>query len=75
MIAADVEGMDNLTVLYLNNNGIKDMGSSLKALTSLTLLDVSSNQLTKVTASSLKIVVLEQRKSVCIHCPELPPGP
>lgn len=49
MIAADVEGMDNLTVLYLNNNGIKDMGSSLKALTSLTLLDVSSNQLTKVT--------------------------
>lgn len=49
VIAADVEGMVNLTVLYLNNNGIKDMGSSLKALTSLTLLDVSSNQLTKVT--------------------------
>lgn len=49
MIAADVEGMDNLTVLYLNDNAIKDMGSSLKALTSLTLLDASSNQLTKVT--------------------------
>lgn len=49
VIAADVEGMDNLTVLYLNDNAIKDIGSSLKALTSLTLLDVSSNQLTKVT--------------------------
>lgn len=51
MIAADVEGMDNLTVLYLNHNAIKDVGSSLKALTSLTLLDISSNQLTKVTVS------------------------
>ncbi|XP_037648587.1 fibromodulin a [Sebastes umbrosus] len=45
---ADVEGMDNLTILYLHDNAVTDMGTSLKALQSLTLLDISSNKLTKV---------------------------
>ncbi|XP_029989334.1 fibromodulin a [Sphaeramia orbicularis] len=44
----DVEGMDNLTILYLHDNAITDMGASLKALVSLTLLDISGNKLTKV---------------------------
>lgn len=42
------EGMVNLTILLLNHNAIQDMGSSLKGLKSLTLLDVSRNQLKKV---------------------------
>ncbi|CAJ1051704.1 fibromodulin-like [Xyrichtys novacula] len=46
--AVDVEGMDNLTVLYLHDNAVTDMGTSLKALKSLTLLDISGNKLTKV---------------------------
>ncbi|TDH14148.1 hypothetical protein EPR50_G00041400 [Perca flavescens] len=46
--AADLEGMDNLTILYLHDNAVTDMGTSLKALKSLTLLDISSNKLTKV---------------------------
>ncbi|AWP03062.1 putative fibromodulin-like [Scophthalmus maximus] len=45
---ADLEGMDNLTILYLHDNAVTDMSTSLKALTSLTLLDISSNKLTKV---------------------------
>ncbi|XP_041816082.1 fibromodulin a [Chelmon rostratus] len=45
---ADLEGMDNLTILYLHDNALTDMGTSLKALTSLTLLDISGNKLTKV---------------------------
>ncbi|KAM8867391.1 fibromodulin a isoform 1-T1 [Synchiropus picturatus] len=45
---ADLEGMDNLTVLYIHDNAITDMSASLKALTSLTLLDISNNKLTKV---------------------------
>ncbi|XP_072239277.1 fibromodulin a [Leuresthes tenuis] len=44
----DLEGMDNLTILYLHDNAVSDMGTSLKALKSLTLLDISSNKLTKV---------------------------
>ncbi|XP_026202359.1 fibromodulin a [Anabas testudineus] len=45
---ADLEGMDNLTVLYLHDNAVTDMSTSLKSLKSLTLLDISSNKLTKV---------------------------
>ncbi|XP_047437756.1 fibromodulin a isoform X1 [Mugil cephalus] len=45
---AELEGMDNLTILYLHDNAISDIGSSLKALKSLTLLDISGNKLTKI---------------------------
>lgn len=45
---ADLEGMVNLTILYIHDNTVKDMGTSLAALKSLTLLDISSNKLTKV---------------------------
>ncbi|XP_029947752.1 fibromodulin a [Salarias fasciatus] len=45
---ADLEGMDNLTILYLHDNALTDIGSSLKPLKSLTLLDISGNKLTKV---------------------------
>ncbi|XP_042262948.1 fibromodulin a [Thunnus albacares] len=45
---ADLEGMDNLTILYLHDNAVTDMGTSLRALISLTLLDISGNKLTKV---------------------------
>uniref|UniRef100_A0A665VXN4 Fibromodulin n=1 Tax=Echeneis naucrates TaxID=173247 RepID=A0A665VXN4_ECHNA len=45
---ADLEGMDNLTILYLHDNAVTDMSTSLKALKSLTLLDLSGNKLTKV---------------------------
>ncbi|XP_077385935.1 fibromodulin a [Festucalex cinctus] len=45
---SDLQGMDNLTILHLHDNAITDMGASLKSLTSLTLLDVSANKLTKV---------------------------
>lgn len=38
------EGMENLTTLLLNHNAIQDMGSTLKGLKSLTLLDLSRNQ-------------------------------
>ncbi|KAE8298752.1 Fibromodulin [Larimichthys crocea] len=48
---ADLEGMANLTILYLNDNAVTDMGSSLRALKSLTLLDISGNKLTKVPES------------------------
>ncbi|XP_026162135.1 fibromodulin a [Mastacembelus armatus] len=44
----DLEGMDNLTILYLHDNAVTDMSSSLQSLKSLTLLDISSNKLTKV---------------------------
>ncbi|KAM4612849.1 fibromodulin a [Polymixia lowei] len=46
--AADLDGMDNLTILYLHDNAVTDIGTSLKGLKSLTLLDVSGNKLTKV---------------------------
>lgn len=42
------EGMENLTTLLLNHNAIQDLGSTLKGLKSLTLLDVSRNQLKKI---------------------------
>ncbi|XP_028853354.1 fibromodulin a [Denticeps clupeoides] len=45
------EGMSNLTVLLLHNNAIQDVGGALAGLRSLTLLDVSSNQLQKVPES------------------------
>ncbi|XP_075966946.1 fibromodulin a [Anarhichas minor] len=45
---ADLEGMDNLTILYLHDNAVTDMGTSLTALKSLTLLEISGNKLTKV---------------------------
>lgn len=51
---ADLDGMDNLTILYLHNNAVKDLGSSLKSLRSLALLDISGNQLKNVTVSIFK---------------------
>jgi len=45
---ADLEGMDNLTILYLHDNAVSDVGASLKDLKSLTLLDISNNKLKKV---------------------------
>lgn len=45
---AALEGMDNLTILYLHDNAVTDMSSSLKGLKSLTLLDISGNKLKKV---------------------------
>ncbi|XP_056294552.1 fibromodulin a [Pseudoliparis swirei] len=45
---ADLEGMDNLTILYLHDNAVTDMGKSLNTLKSLTLLEISGNKLTKV---------------------------
>ncbi|KAJ8260397.1 hypothetical protein GJAV_G00181650 [Gymnothorax javanicus] len=45
------EGMSNLSVLLLNDNSIKEVGGALKGLESLTLLDVSHNQLKKVPES------------------------
>ncbi|XP_056157769.1 LOW QUALITY PROTEIN: fibromodulin a [Lampris incognitus] len=47
-IDKDLDGMANLTVLYLHENALTDIGTSLKGLKSLTLLDVSSNKLNKV---------------------------
>ncbi|XP_062401256.1 fibromodulin a [Sardina pilchardus] len=44
-------GMDNLTILLLNDNAIQDVGAALKGLNSLTLLDASGNQLKKVPES------------------------
>lgn len=40
--------MDNLTILYLHDNALTEMGMSLRGLNSLTLLDVSGNKLKKV---------------------------
>ncbi|KAF7208466.1 fibromodulin a [Nothobranchius furzeri] len=45
---AELDGMDNLTILHLQDNAITDMTTSLKTLKSLTLLDISGNKLTKV---------------------------
>lgn len=45
---AELEGMDNLTVLYLQDNALTDMGNSMKGLKSLMLLDISGNKLKKV---------------------------
>uniref|UniRef100_A0A8C9XPK1 Fibromodulin n=1 Tax=Sander lucioperca TaxID=283035 RepID=A0A8C9XPK1_SANLU len=59
MYSADLEGMDNLTILYLHDNAVTDMGTSLKALKSLTLLDISSNKLTKALPENLHQLYLE----------------
>ncbi|XP_012730377.2 fibromodulin a [Fundulus heteroclitus] len=48
VIPTDLEGMDNLTILHLHDNAVADFGTSLKALKSLTLLDISNNKLMKV---------------------------
>ncbi|XP_063070844.1 fibromodulin a isoform X2 [Engraulis encrasicolus] len=45
------EGMENLTMLLLHDNAIQDVGAALKSLSSLLLLDVSSNKLKKVPES------------------------
>ncbi|XP_029007477.1 fibromodulin a [Betta splendens] len=45
---AELEGMDNLTILYLHDNAVTDMSTSLKGLKSLTLLDISNNKLKKI---------------------------
>ncbi|NP_001025243.1 fibromodulin a precursor [Danio rerio] len=45
------EGMENLTILLLHHNSLQDIGVGLKGLKSLTLLDVSRNQLKKVPES------------------------
>lgn len=52
--------MDNLTILYLHDNAVTDISTSLKALKSLTLLDISGNKLTKV------IVCIWVFENVCI---------
>ncbi|XP_068171999.1 fibromodulin a [Antennarius striatus] len=44
----DLEGMDDLTMLYLHDNAVSDLGRSLAPLKSLTMLDLSSNKLTKI---------------------------
>uniref|UniRef100_A0A8C2XKA5 Fibromodulin n=1 Tax=Cyclopterus lumpus TaxID=8103 RepID=A0A8C2XKA5_CYCLU len=56
---ADLEGMDNLTILYLHDNAVTDMGTSLKALKSLTLLEISGNKLTKALPEHLHQLYLE----------------
>lgn len=52
--------MDNLSLLYLHDNAIADVGTSLKALKSLTMLDISSNKLTKVITSLQMFHLLER---------------
>ncbi|XP_043932878.1 fibromodulin [Protopterus annectens] len=48
-IPADgLEGLDNLTALYLNDNQLKDVGGALRGLSSLALLDLSNNKLKKL---------------------------
>ncbi|KAJ8377495.1 hypothetical protein AAFF_G00259630 [Aldrovandia affinis] len=42
------QGMDELAVLQLHDNNLQEVGGALKALPSLTLLDVSGNRLRKV---------------------------
>ncbi|XP_067387778.1 fibromodulin [Emydura macquarii macquarii] len=43
-----LEGLENLTALYLSHNQIQDVGTSLKGLKSLILVDLSYNHLSKV---------------------------
>ncbi|CAF96835.1 unnamed protein product [Tetraodon nigroviridis] len=56
---ADLEGMDNLSLLYLHDNAIADVGTSLKTLKSLMMLDISSNKLTKVITALQMLLLLE----------------
>lgn len=75
---ADLEGMDNLTILYLHDNIVKDMGASLKGLQSLTLLDISSNKLTKVECVHMCVFVHmsnEVNGQSVLSCIKLIPGP
>ncbi|XP_064824048.1 fibromodulin-like [Oncorhynchus masou masou] len=51
-----LEGMDNLTILYLHDNTLTEMGTSLRGLNSLTLLDVSGNKLKKVPDSLPELI-------------------
>lgn len=62
---ADLEGMVNLSVLYLHDNAITDMGTSLKALKSLTMLDISSNKLAKVITSFQMLHLFERSPFYC----------
>ncbi|CAL8338520.1 unnamed protein product [Lota lota] len=48
VIPAELDRMDNLTILYLHDNVVTDVGTSLKALKSLILLDISGNHLKTV---------------------------
>uniref|UniRef100_A0A9L0QXV6 Fibromodulin n=1 Tax=Equus caballus TaxID=9796 RepID=A0A9L0QXV6_HORSE len=43
-----LEGLENLTALYLQHNEIQEVGSAMKGLRSLILLDLSYNHLRKV---------------------------
>uniref|UniRef100_UPI00398E4F79 fibromodulin a n=1 Tax=Pristiophorus japonicus TaxID=55135 RepID=UPI00398E4F79 len=43
-----LEGLDNLTMLLLNDNQLEDIGGSLKALKSLSFLELSNNHLKKL---------------------------
>ncbi|XP_031992682.1 fibromodulin [Hylobates moloch] len=43
-----LEGLENLTALYLQHNEIQEVGSSMKGLRSLILLDLSYNHLRRV---------------------------
>ncbi|KAM4044833.1 fibromodulin [Anomaloglossus baeobatrachus] len=43
-----LEGLENLTALYLHENQIQEVGNSLKGLKSLVHLDLSNNQLRKL---------------------------
>lgn len=52
--------MDNLSLLYLHDNAVTDVGASLKALKSLTMLDISSNKLTKVIGSLQRLHLSER---------------
>lgn len=71
---ADLEGMDNLSLLYLHDNAITDLGTSLKALKSLTMLDISSNKLTKVIAS-LQMFKFDRKIPVLLHASAISAGP
>lgn len=74
VIAADFEGMGNLSLLYLHDNAITDVGTSLKALKSLTMLDISSNKLTKV-LPCLQMSKRPQRIPVPLHASAFSAGP
>ncbi|KAJ3603223.1 hypothetical protein NHX12_030966 [Muraenolepis orangiensis] len=48
VIPAELDRMENLTILYLHDNAVTDVGTSLKGLKSLILLDISGNHLKTV---------------------------
>ncbi|KAG8451048.1 hypothetical protein GDO86_003362 [Hymenochirus boettgeri] len=57
-----LEGLENLTALYLHENQIQDVGGTLKGLKSLVHLDISNNHLRKLPDSlpnSLEQIYLE----------------